>query len=615
MPKAPAQKRKRVAATSESEIQAAIRAHDFLAPVFAQYPIEVASAQGVWLTSSRGERVLDLYGGHAVAGLGYGHPAWTAALARQAEACQFQSNAVAMRIRAQAARRLVRFSRLPFASAFLVNSGAEANENALKVALRMTGRAHVAAIEGGFHGRTAAAGAVTWGARERWYGFPRTPFDVSFIPRGDRGGDRGHQDRAPPRACAADRRVYPPDLHRGPGRCPPGRRAPGGAAHHPPRERNPGGAPRVLHPHRHGQRPAHPAPAARVHSRGAARRHAARCAARSAPMKRFVDLADFEREEVLSLLELARRLEKQPEPRALAGRILALLFLNPSLRTLASFQAAMARLGGNSFVINPGRGSWQLETRPGVVMDGAAAEHVREGIPALASYCDALGIRAFAEGKDLASDLAETTFNAMASLTEKPLINLESALNHPCQALADWKTLDDLAVPRAGRFVLSWAWHPRPLPLAVPAAALHMAALRGMQVIVLRPEGFALPPVVMERARQAAARSGGSVRESAEREEALDGADVLYVKEWAATERYGDAEADARLRSALRSWCVRNDWFTRAAPECRLMHCLPVRRNSAIADEALDSARSVVQREAANRLPVQMAVLHQMLRS
>ncbi len=201
-------------------------------------------------------------------------------------------------------------------------------------------------------------------------------------------------------------------------------------------------------------------------------------------MKRFLDLADFERDEVLSLLE----------PRALAGRILGLVFFNPSLRTLASFQAAMARLGGNSFVITPGAGSWQLETRPGVVMDGAAAEHVREGIPALAAYCDALGIRAFAAGKDLASDLAETAFNAMASLIDKPLINLESAVNHPCQALADWKTLDDLAVPRAGRFVLSWAYHPRALPLAVPAAALHMAALRGMEVIVLR----LLPPFILE---------------------------------------------------------------------------------------------------------------------
>jgi acetylornithine/N-succinyldiaminopimelate aminotransferase len=158
---------------------------DFLAPVFAHYPLEVASAQGVWLTNTRGERVLDLYGGHAVVGLGYGHPAWTAALVRQAESCNFQTNAVAMQVRARTAQRLVRFSQLPFASVFFVNSGAEANENALKIALRMSGRRHIAAIEGGFHGRTAAAGAVTWGAQAKWYGFPRTPFNVSFIPRRD----------------------------------------------------------------------------------------------------------------------------------------------------------------------------------------------------------------------------------------------------------------------------------------------------------------------------------------------------------------------------------------------------------------------------------------------
>jgi acetylornithine/succinyldiaminopimelate/putrescine aminotransferase len=167
-------------------------ARDFQAQVFAQYPVEVASASGVWLMNTRGERILDLYGGHAVAGLGYAHPGWTAALAAQAQLCQFQSNAVAMQVRAKAARRLVRFSRLPFSSVFFVNSGAEANENALKVALRMTGRAHVAAIEGGFHGRTAAAGAVTWGAQAKWYGFPRTPFDVSFIPRGASGAVAEH---------------------------------------------------------------------------------------------------------------------------------------------------------------------------------------------------------------------------------------------------------------------------------------------------------------------------------------------------------------------------------------------------------------------------------------
>jgi acetylornithine/succinyldiaminopimelate/putrescine aminotransferase len=160
-------------------------AGEFLAPVFAQYPLEVASAQGVWLTNTRGERVLDLYGGHAVAALGYGHPGWTAALARQAQLCQFQSNAVPMAIRARAAERLTRFAQLPEARVFFVNSGAEANENALKIALRTTARRHVAAIEGSFHGRTAAAGAVTWGAQAKWYGFPRTPFNVSFLPRGD----------------------------------------------------------------------------------------------------------------------------------------------------------------------------------------------------------------------------------------------------------------------------------------------------------------------------------------------------------------------------------------------------------------------------------------------
>jgi len=160
-------------------------AHDYLAPVFAQYPLEVASAQGVWLMNSRGERVLDLYGGHAVASLGYGHPGWTEALTKQAQSCNFQTNAVSMQVRVRAAERLVRFSKLDFTSVFFVNSGAEANENAMKLAFRMTSRPHIAAIEGGFHGRTAAAGAVTWGAMQKWYNFPRAPFDVSFIPRRD----------------------------------------------------------------------------------------------------------------------------------------------------------------------------------------------------------------------------------------------------------------------------------------------------------------------------------------------------------------------------------------------------------------------------------------------
>lgn len=332
-------------------------------------------------------------------------------------------------------------------------------------------------------------------------------------------------------------------------------------------------------------------------------------------MKRFLDLADFPREQVLDLLALAQRLQDRPEPQALAGKILGLVFFNPSLRTLASFQAGMARLGGSSFVITPGQGTWQLETRVNAIMNGSSAEHIREGIPVLASYCDALGVRAFAEGKDLAADVGETLFRIIDGLCDKPLINLESALNHPCQALADWRTLDELKVPQRAKFVLSWVNHPRALPLAVPAATLHMAAMRGMDVVVLRPAGYALPPVVMEKARAAAIAAGGQVSETADRSAALRGAHVVYAKEWGSTSHYGDAQGDARLRADLADWCVRESWFDQALPGARLMHCLPVRRNVAVADEVLDGERSVVRREAFNRLVVQMAVLHRMLRS
>ncbi|MEO7774690.1 MAG: aminotransferase class III-fold pyridoxal phosphate-dependent enzyme [Steroidobacteraceae bacterium] len=158
--------------------------HDYLAPVFTQYPFEVLSAEGVWLIGRDNRRVLDLYGGHAVAALGYGHEGWTRALTEQARSVNFQSNAVPMDVRLRAAQRLVKFSNLPFESVFFINSGAEANENALKMAFAMNpGRTEVVALEHGFHGRTAAAGAVTWGAAQKWLGFPRMPFDVKFISR------------------------------------------------------------------------------------------------------------------------------------------------------------------------------------------------------------------------------------------------------------------------------------------------------------------------------------------------------------------------------------------------------------------------------------------------
>jgi N-acetylornithine carbamoyltransferase len=332
-------------------------------------------------------------------------------------------------------------------------------------------------------------------------------------------------------------------------------------------------------------------------------------------MKRFIDLAELETVAVRDLIGLASRLERSKRPTALTGKVLGLLFMNPSLRTLASFQAGMSRLGGSSFVITPGAGTWQLETRTGAVMDGDKAEHIKEGIPVLASYADVLGVRAFAEGVNLENDLNEVMFRQIADLVDKPLINMESAMNHPCQALADWKTLDDLAVPRKAKFVLSWVNHPRALPLAVPAAAMTMAAQRGMEVVVLRPEGYEIPPTLADKARRLAKASGGSFSETTDRASAMKGAHVLYAKEWGSTKHYGDAKADGALRKKLADWKVDESWFAGADAKAHFMHCLPVRRNVAVADALLDGPRSAVLREAYNRMPAQMAVLHRLLSS
>jgi N-acetylornithine carbamoyltransferase len=256
-----------------------------------------------------------------------------------------------------------------------------------------------------------------------------------------------------------------------------------------------------------------------------------------------------------------------------------------------------------------------LETRPGIVMDGAAAEHIREAVPVIASYGDAIGIRAFAQRRSLADDLADREFEELVALTAKPVINMESAINHPCQSIADWKTMDDLMIPRqGGRFVLSWAYHPRALPLAVPAATVHMAAMRGMDVVVNRPPGFELPESVMQKAREAATLSGGQVIETSDRREAMEGAHVIYAKSWTSTKHYGDPLGDQKLREDLVSWCVDEPWFANARPDCKFMHCLPVRRGVVVADRILDGPRSVVIQEARNRMVVQMAVLYRMLR-
>lgn len=323
-------------------------------------------------------------------------------------------------------------------------------------------------------------------------------------------------------------------------------------------------------------------------------------------MNDFLTLRTLSRDQIQNLVNLARELKANPINDTLKGKVIGLLFMNPSLRTLASFQAGIGQMGGTSVVIQPGTGTWTLETRDGVVMDGPEVEHIREAIPVLASYCDILGIRSFADQINLADDLADDLMHKFADLSPKPLINLESASDHPCQALADWQTLDELNIPSDGNFVLSWAWHPKPLPYAVPRAALSMASLRGMNVTIHSPKSHPLPDELIAEAKTLGAKS---IRHTHNPAESIKNAHVLYCKSWVAPHNYGNPEAETLLRKDLREWCVAESWFQTAEPDAKFMHCLPVRRNVKVADEILDGPRSVVIHQAENRLHAQKAIL------
>ncbi len=332
-------------------------------------------------------------------------------------------------------------------------------------------------------------------------------------------------------------------------------------------------------------------------------------------MKNFYDLAELSIDEIESLISQAKWLENQGSSNLLQGKVLALLFLNHSLRTLTSFQAAMIRLGGGTFVVSPEMSIHKLESRSGIIMDGTAAEHIREAVPVIASYADAIGIRAIAPHKSLEEDLRDEHYKELCSFSDISVINLESSIHHPCQSLADWKTLDDLTVPRqGGKFVFCWVYHPDAQPLSIPGDTIHMAAARGMDVTVLRPEGFGLPKEIIERAETAASLSGGSVTETNDVNSGLAGANVVYAGSWSSTSCYGDHSMDQKTRNEFTNWKLDESWFKGITRDsCYFMHALPVRRGVEVEDQILDGPRSVVVKQAQNRMYTQMSVLLDLL--
>jgi N-acetylornithine carbamoyltransferase len=326
----------------------------------------------------------------------------------------------------------------------------------------------------------------------------------------------------------------------------------------------------------------------------------------------FLALEDWSTEEVEGLLALAARVKRGEVTGGLEGKVLAMVFMDPSLRTRTSFETAMFLHGGHAVVLEPGRGSWSLETEPGAVMDGDNVEHIVDAARVLGRYADALGVRAFPRGKEWAQARQDAIVRSFASHCEQPVINLESARRHPCQALADAMTLREKLHETAGkRFVLTWAWHPKALPTAVPASAALAAARMGMEIVIARPPGFELDPEDTALVRRLAQQHGGEfVHIIDDPDDALVGADAVYVKSWGAVKLYSQPQEEAALRAGLRDWRLTPGRLrsTRGGKGI-VMHCLPVRRNVEIDDAVLDGPNSVVVDQAENRLHAQRALL------
>ncbi len=284
------------------------------------------------------------------------------------------------------------------------------------------------------------------------------------------------------------------------------------------------------------------------------------------------------------------------------NRTILLVFFNNSLRTRLSSQKAAFNLGMNSIVLNIGQDSWKLETELGVVMDGDKSEHLREAIPVMGSYCDIIGVRSFAGLSDREADYAETVLEQFIRYSGRPVISLESATVHPCQAFADLITIDEYKRKARPKVVLSWAPHPRALPQAVPDSFAEWMVAAGYDVVVTHPEGYELEP-----------RFTAGARIEYDQMKAFEGADFVYAKNWSCP-GVTDPSKYGQILSTDRSWTVSERQMA-VTDNAFFMHCLPVRRNMIVSDAVIDSPASLVIPEAANREISAQVVMKRMLES
>ena len=330
-------------------------------------------------------------------------------------------------------------------------------------------------------------------------------------------------------------------------------------------------------------------------------------------MQHFLSTVDWTAKQLDGLLEQAAWLKQEPMQEHLRGKSIALMFLNPSLRTRTSFELGMQQLGGVAIVLQPGKDAWGVEFKPGAVMDGDAEEHIAEVAGVLSRYCDLIALRAFPLFQDWSSDREDLVIKSLARYSSVPIINMETIV-HPCQELALMMTLKEkLGEVRKKKFLLTWTWHPRPLNTAVANYALLIASKFGMDVTLLCPEeAYRLDPQFETAAVDFAAASGGSFTLSHDINQAYDGADVVYAKSWGALPFYGKPDQEWELRKNYRHFIVDEEKMSKTN-NALFSHCLPLRRNVKATDAVMDAGYCVAMDEAENRLHVQKAVMMNLL--
>lgn len=314
-------------------------------------------------------------------------------------------------------------------------------------------------------------------------------------------------------------------------------------------------------------------------------------------MKQFTSVHDVT--DINALVKEALQLKHDPYAFQQLGKnkTIGLVFLNPSLRTRMSTQKAALNLGMNAMVLNIDKEGWALELQDGAIMNGTSVEHVREAAAVLGQYVDLLGVRSFPGLKDRDEDYSEAIFNKFVEYCGVPVVSLESATRHPLQSLADLITITELKKVNRPKVVLTWAPHIKPLPQAVPNSFAEWMCRADVDFVIAHPVGYDLSDEFT---------AGATITHN--QDEALAGADFVYVKNWSAYEPYGEMPGIGTYDS----WMLTNEMLQQTN-QAKVMHCLPVRRNLELSDEILDGPNSVVIHEAGNRVWAAQAVLKQLL--